>query len=129
MLAIAQKLDKLADLYSGREILAAEKRSVIAQALAPEALARFDEIEAEFTQKEDGASAAIERLEAEIKSDTLAYGATVKGSVFLAVWNKGREDWDGDGLRDYARAHPEVLDYCQYGEPSVSIRRVQPRNA
>jgi hypothetical protein len=125
MLAIAQNLEKLSELYDQRDALEAQKRDMIAQVLTPEVLARLDEIEAEFAQKEEGAATAIDALETQIKADTLAHGETVKGSAFVAVWSKGRVSWDGKGLGAYAQAHPDILEYRKEGEPSVSIRRAQ----
>jgi hypothetical protein len=129
MLAIAQSLEKLAELYDQRDGLQTEKRALIAQVLTPELLGRLDEIDAEFTQKEEGATEAINALEAQIKADTLAQGETVKGSAFVAVWSKGRVSWDGKGLTTYAEAHPDVLQYRKEGDPSVSIRRAQAKDA
>jgi hypothetical protein len=128
MLAIAQKLEKLSALYQARESLHSEKRRVIADVLTPEVLTRLDEIEAEFAQKELGATTAIDALESEIKADTLAHGETVKASGFLAVWTKGRVSWDSKGLAGYAQVHPEVLEYRKEGEPSVTVRRAQAKD-
>lgn len=128
MLEIAQKLERLSDLYAARESLESEKRELIAEVLTPDQVARLDEIEEEFSQKEEAASAAIGQLEEEIKDNTLSYGNTVKASSFLAVWSKGRVTWDNKGLSAYAQVHPEVLDYRKEGKPSVSIRRVQAKD-
>ncbi len=128
MLEIAQKLERLDDLYTARESLHAEKSELLADVFSPEQLLRLDEIEAEYSQKEEAANSAIGELENEIKVDTLAFGETVKGSNFLAVWNKGRVTWDSNGLSSYAETHPEVLSYRKEGKPSVSIRRVQSKD-
>ena len=69
MLEISQKLEKLADLYSGQKAIQAEKRDVIAQLLSPEVLTRLDEIDAEFLQKEEAASTTISELEDENKAE------------------------------------------------------------
>lgn len=125
MLSIAQKLDQLSYLYSQRNALEEEKRKLIEQLLSPELKARLDDIEAEFSQKAEAATTNIYSLEAEIKSETLAFGDTVKTSGFIAIWNQGRVSWDNKGLTSYAESHPEVLGFRKEGEPSVTIRRVQ----
>ena len=125
MLSIAQKLGQLSSLYAQQAKLETQKNELIAQILPPELRARLDEIEEEFSQKADAAFKAIDALETEIKSETLAFGNTVKASGFLAVWNRGRVSWDSKGLAVYAEVHPEVLEFRKEGEPSVIIRRVQ----
>lgn len=44
----------------------------------------------------------------DIKANIIALGKTVKGKYITAVWNKGRETWNGKLLDGYAIAHPEV---------------------
>ena len=65
----------------------------------------------------------IESLNAEIKQDTLGIGSTVDGKYMMAVWNKGRETWDGKLLNGFAIAHPEILSAKKVGDPSVTIRK------
>lgn len=61
-------------------------------------------------------------LESEIKAAVIALGETVKADGIMAVYNKGRESWDGKALSGYAAAHPEILVFRSVGDPSVSIR-------
>lgn len=124
MQGIIEKLNRLEEFHAQREALDTQKQGLIDQVLTPEVRARMAEIEAEFGQKAEALGANIEALEAEIKAGTLAHGATVKSGRFQAVWNKGRDTWDGKGLGAYAEAHPEVLEFRRQGEPSVTIRRV-----
>lgn len=123
MLAIGQKLDRLAELHRQREALDRDQQSLIDQVLTPEVKARLDEIEAEFGQKAKAAEASIEALEEEIKSETLEHGESVRGAAFQAVWTKGRLSWDGKGLSAYSESHPDILQFRKEGEPSVTIRR------
>jgi hypothetical protein len=129
MLAIGEKLERLADLYHQRETLDAEKQKLVDQILTPEAKARIAEIEAEFSQKAEAAGANIESLEASIKSETLALGESVRGASFQAVWNKGRTSWDAKGLASYSESDPAILQFRKEGEPSVTIRRVAAKDA
>lgn len=129
MLAIGEKLERLNDLHLQLEALDGEKQKLVDQILSPETKARLAEIEAEFAQKVEAASANIEALEAAIKADTLVLGETVRGAAFQAVWNKGRQTWDSKGLSTYAEANPEVLQFRKEGEPSVTLRRVSGKGA
>jgi hypothetical protein len=128
MLSIAQKLDQLSNLYSQRDALQEEKRILIEQLLSPELKAHLDDIEAEFSQKSEAATTNIDSLEAEIKSETLTYGDTVKASGFIAIWNQGRVSWDNKGLSSYTESHPEILVFRKEGDPSVTIRRIQAKD-
>lgn len=123
MLAIGQKLDRLAELHRQKEALDHDKQALIDHVLTPEIKARLEEIEAEFGQKVKAADASLEALEEEIKSETLAHGESVRGAAFQAVWNKGRQSWDAKGLTTYSEAHPDILQFRKEGEPTVAIRR------
>ncbi len=124
MQGIVEKLNRLEEFHAQREALSTQKQALIDGVLTPEVRARMAEIEAEFGQKAEALGANIESLETEIKAETLAHGETVKSGRFQAVWNKGRDTWDGKGLGAYAAAHPEVLAFRRQGEPSVTIRRL-----
>ena len=128
MIEIAKKLDSLAALYAERDGLAAQKQKLIDQVLTPEVRKRLEEIDAEFAGKDEGAAANIEKLEGEIKQETLAFGESVKASGFHAVWTKGRVSWDGKALSIYGKAHPEILQFRKEGEPSVTLRRLQAKD-
>ncbi|HLE23152.1 MAG TPA: hypothetical protein VI701_02505 [Anaerolineales bacterium] len=123
MLSIAEKLDRLAKLYTERDSLGAQKQALIDQVLPAEIRDRLTDIEAEFAQKAEAAAANIEGLEAEIKAETLSHGESVRAAGLQAVWNKGRQSWDSKGLANFGEAHPEVLQFRKEGEPSVTIRR------
>jgi len=125
LLSIAQKLDQLSILYSQRNSLQEEELILIEKTLPPEFKARLNDIEAEFSQQDEAAAANINSLEAESKSETHAFGDTVKASGFIARWNHGRVSWDNKGLTNFAGFHPELLDFRKEGEPSITIRRVQ----
>jgi len=129
MLAIAEMLERLAELHAQREALERENQSLIEEAVPPEVRSKLDEIEAEFRGRLEAAATRIEELEASIKSATLTHGESVRGRVFQAVWNKGRQTWDSKGLAAYAESHPDVLPYRKEGEPTVTVRRVGGKEA
>jgi hypothetical protein len=66
-----------------------------------------------------------DNLSGEIKAHVIAVGASVKGKYLHAVYSKPRVSWDTTGLDGYAVAHPEVLAFKSFGQPSVSIRDVK----
>ena len=123
MLSIAEKLERLAGLHAELDGLDAQKQKLIDQAVPADVRERLKDIETEFAQKEQAASANIESLEAEIKAETIAVGESVRASGLQAVWNKGRLTWDSKGLTSYGESHPEILQFRKEGEPSVTIRR------
>jgi hypothetical protein len=119
---IKQKLDQLAEFQSERDVAMLEKQRLLDEVYSAEIKSRMAEIEAEFSGKTEAANENIAALEAEIKQAIIAHGASVKGSVFHAVFAKGRVSWDTKSLDGYATAHPELLTFREEGEPSVSIR-------
>lgn len=119
---IKQKIDKLADLHSAKDVLNRIKEEQKAKILTPELLQALDDIDAEFSDQEAGVNANIADLEAEIKADVINHGQTVKGEFMQAVWAKPRVSWDTKAIDGYAKAHPEILEFRKEGSPSVSIR-------
>ena len=124
MIHIKKKLELLSSLHAQLNKLQSEKRRLIAESLPAEYGERVSEIEQEFEQKEETARRNIESLAAEIRADTLAFGRSVRGMDYQAVWCKGRVSWDDLALRVYARVHSEILPFRKEGRPSISIRRI-----
>ena len=119
---IKQKLDQLAEFHAQRDVAMLEKQALLDEIYTAEIKLRMAEIEAEFAGKTEAVNENIAALEAEIKQAVVAHGASVKGTVFHAVFAKGRVSWDTKSLDGYATAHPELLSFRKEGEPSVSIR-------
>lgn len=119
---IKQKLDQLAEFQSERDVAMLEKQHLLNEVYSAEIKSRIAEIEADFSGKTKAVNENIAALEAEIKQAIIAHGASVKGSVFHAVFAKGRVSWDTKSLDGYAIAHPELFVFRKQGEPSVSIR-------
>lgn len=122
-----EKLNLYADIKAQGDVLQLQKAELI-KAATPEIPAevqqRLDEIEAEFSGKLEALTANLATLEAEIKAEVIAGGATVKADFYQAVYAKGRTSWDTKSLDGYAVAHPEILTMRTVGSPSVSFRKV-----
>ena len=98
-----------------------------AQILTPEIIKALDDINAEMETSLGTLKDGINSLTADIKDKVIKNGTTVKGTLLMAVWNKGRISWDTKGLDGYAVAHPEMSAFRSVGEPSVTIRSVVER--
>ncbi len=119
---IQQKLDALDDLNMQAECLRIdyeEKRKAILAAVQ----ADLDALDAEYQPLKDTVSANITALEAEIKSDVLEHGETVKGAHVMAVYVNGRVSWDTKKLDGMMSLIPQLADARKQGEPSVQIRK------
>ena len=122
MQAIIESLDRLAEFQAQRDVMNLDKQAAIDSVLTPEIRVRIVDIEAEFDDKAQAVVSNIAALETEIKVAVVAHGETVKGSLLMAVWNKGRASWDDKALQCYMKAHPELADFRKQGDPSISIR-------
>jgi len=122
MQAIIESLDRLAEFQAQRDVMNLDKQAAIDSVLTPEIRVRIVDIEAEFDDKAQAVVSNIAALETEIKVAVVAHGETVKGSLLMAVWNKGRASWDDKALQGYMKAHPELADFRKQGDPSISIR-------
>ena len=121
---ITEKLNKLANFYAQRDLVALQKQELIDAILTSEIKARLSEIESEFALKSEGVNANIANIESEIRASVLAAGISIRGEFLHAVFSKGRVSWDTRGLDGYAIAHPEITSFRKTGEPSVSIRKI-----
>jgi hypothetical protein len=121
---IRAKLDELAEVRNAAEVTRLDYEAKRAEILRS-VQAELDALEAEYEPLMESARARAEALEAEVKQAVLAYGTTVKGSAYQAVYVRGRVTWDNQKLDHYAQAHPEILAWRREGEPSVSLRTVK----
>lgn len=115
-----QALENLTELYAKRDILNLDKKA----AIPAEVQAVLDEIEAEFSPKQESINSEISELEAQVKALVLESGETAKGGSLQAVFAKGRVTWDSKALDGYAKANPTIAEYRKQGDPSVSIRKI-----
>lgn len=118
-------LNHLAEYQSQRQLLQLEKQALIDSVITPEIKAQLAEIDAEFGDKFAGVDDYITSLTEKVKNSVINEGVTVKGQFLQAVYNKGRVSWNTKGLDGYIVAHPELEQFRQVGEPSVSIRAVK----
>ena len=121
---IKAKLDGLAELRAQEDAIRLHYDDLKAQILTPEIIKALDDINAEMETSLGTLKDGINSLTADIKDEVIKNGTTVKGTLLMAVWNKGRISWDTKGLDGYAVAHPEMSAFRSVGEPSVTIRSV-----
>ena len=121
---IKEKLDLLSDMQSQADVIRMHFDDLRKMILTPEIQQQLADIDAEMVTSIESLQTGIDQLTSEIKSDVVTGCTTVKGNYLMAVWNKGRESWDGKLLSGYAVAHPEILTARKIGEPSVTIRKV-----
>lgn len=85
---------------------------------------RRQEISAEFDGKTKTADEKIAELTAEIKKAVVSLGRTVKGTIYQAVYVKGRITWNTDMLDGLIVAFPQLAKARKEGAPSVTLRKV-----
>lgn len=120
---VVGKLQRLADLRAAADVARLDYEAKRAEVLK-KVQAELDAIDLEIKPVLDAAEENATALEAEIKNDVLLRGESLRGSVYQAVYVKGRVSWDNRGIADYARSHPEVLKFRKEGQPSVTLRPV-----
>lgn len=118
---VIQKLERLADLRAAVDVARMDYEARRAEVLK-KVQAELDAVEAEFQPALEAAEANAASLEAEIKNDVLLRGESLRGGIYQAIYMKGRISWDSSGISDYARLHPEVLQFRREGQPSVTLR-------
>lgn len=121
---IRARLEELAEVRAAAETTRLDyeaRREEILRAVQAE----LEALQAEYEPLLESAQARAAALEAEVKEAVLAFGASVKGSAYQAVYVRGRVTWDNQKLDRYAQAHPEILAYRREGDPSVSLRTVK----
>lgn len=82
------------------------------------------DIRLEFQPQIEAATEAAAALEAEIKGEVIAAGASVKSERLQAIYMKGRVSWDTKALEGVAATIPQIAKFRKEGEPSVSFRVV-----
>ena len=85
---------------------------------------RKDEIEAEFSGKEEAVDENIKKLTEDIKADVRNLHYTVNGTYLQAVYGKGKKTWIPQRLDAYTETHPDIKECYTVGEPTISIRKV-----
>ncbi len=143
---IVRKIDTLASWQKQIEELTAKKNEVAEGLLAEktrhldalipqsvrDAIGKLNDdyagqiaaLEAEFAQKGKASQENYSILEKEIRADVVVLGKTVTGEKLQVVYTPGRVSWNDDALSGFAKAHPEILEYRNPGEPYASIKKV-----
>ncbi len=118
---VIDKLKRLADLQAAVDLARMDYEARRAEILK-KIQAELDAVDLEFRPLLDAAEENAASLEAEIKTDVLLRGESLRGGVYQAIYMKGRVSWDAHGVDEYARSHPELLRYRREGQPSVTLR-------
>lgn len=119
---VLQKLERLAQLHAAADLARMDYESRRLEVIK-QIQDDLDAIEAEFKPALEAAEANASALEAEIRNDVLLRGESLRGSHYQAIYMKGRVSWDSIGMNEYARDHPDVLQFRKEGQPSVSLRK------
>ena len=119
---IEKQLNMLSDFESKRTLVDLEKQKLIDKILTPEIKAEIEAIEVEFEGKYEAIDKSINVLKSSIKDAVISHGEKVRGDHKQCVYVKGRDSWDKDGLFEYAKEHPDVLQFHKRGNPSVQFR-------
>lgn len=122
---ITQELNELNSLNSQREALEAEKQARIDEIITPELLKRVRAIEEEYDGYIEPLDESISELRGRIRKRTEHNRFSVKGVGFHAIWRRGPVKWDNDGLEEYAKTHPEILQYRKEGKGSAIVEPIR----
>jgi hypothetical protein len=123
---IIAKLNELSDVQSALAIARLDYEAKRAEILRT-VQAELDALTAEYQPLIDVSEERITALSREIKQEVTRHGASVKGAHLHAVYARGRVTWDTRGLDRYAVEHPEVMHFRKQGQPTVSLRSVDPK--
>lgn len=118
------KLNELAEYQAQLDIMAMEKAKILDTILTPEIKKQIAELDEEFSGKAETVLKKIEDVQADIRGDVLINGETVKGDMYMAVWNKPRVAWDNKILEGLAMVIPDIEKAKTIGQPTVTIRKV-----
>lgn len=66
-----------------------------------------------------------ERLSVEVKSECLEMKQSIAGKYLQVIWSEGTRSWNSDGLEDYAKSHPEIMNFRKQSAPVAKIIQVK----
>ncbi|MBX9584179.1 MAG: DUF413 domain-containing protein [Gemmataceae bacterium] len=84
--------------------------------------AELDAVDAEFAGRLQGLADELARAEADARAVVLAGRSSVRHGDVYAMFCKERVTWDGAGLGEYVKDHPEVARFRKVGKASVQLR-------
>ena len=116
-----QRLAELAALKAA--VVAAEaeytaRRSAVLDTVRAE----LDAVDVAFAGRLQGLADALARAEAEVRAMVVSNRSSVVNGEVAAVFCKERVTWDGAGLAEYSKDHPEVARFRKVGKASVQLR-------
>lgn len=124
MQTIEERLDSLADLSAGRELINLNKQVEIDKILTPEILNKLDAIDKMFSPSFIAIDHEIAQLSTAIRDAVLHAEKSVKGRCLHAVYMSGRVSWDTAKLEGLMIAIPQLSQLRKIGNPSVTIRKI-----
>lgn len=113
VLAAEEALLNLRRLQAVRETARAE--------VLKEVQAQLDDIDAEFSEAIEMASAIAKEAELLARAAVLDAGQTLRGETLEIRFNRGKLAVDEEGLNLYAVRHPKVKAFMSYGEDYTSL--------
>lgn len=84
--------------------------------------AELDAVDEAFAGRMQGLADEIARAEKEAREQVLAGRSSVRQGDVYAMFVRERVTWDGAGLAEYAKDHPEVGRFRKVGKASVQLR-------
>ena len=120
-------IEKYADLVERLDMLTKNQAELQAKAIPAEIKKAIEELNAEYNPMIETVQTELAETKIQIEQTVLEQGSTLKGSRFMATWNKGRDGgWDSKKLEGYAMVHPEIMGAKKPdGQPTVSFRQVK----
>jgi len=122
--AALELLNQLAYHQHKLDALTEEKETKVRGLIPIEVLEEQERIAAGYIAGMINESNIIADLRSTVELAVIREGHTVNGDMLMAVYNKGRETWDGKLLSGFALAHPEIEAARKVGNPTISIRKI-----
>jgi hypothetical protein len=122
---IERLLEQLAELKAQIDLLNIDKRKCIDAVMTEQQRQEISDIEAEFGEKIEAATAMSTQIETDVKALIVEEGKSFKYAGLNAVFVPGKITWDAKSLDGYAMAHPELFAFRTEGKPFVQIRTVK----
>ena len=121
---IIAKLEQLAEIQAQADVLQIQKNELRAKILAT-VQDELDALDVEFDGPLSQVQSRAAELEAEIKAEVLAGGASVKSTRLHAVYSKPRVSWESGILEGLLTVFPQIEKARKLGQPSVAIRNAK----
>ena len=125
---INASLEILSELTTNMEKIVSELEKAKYDAIPASLRRKLARIDREYEQRLNPVKVRIETVSANIRTDTVSYGESVKNAGYHAVYAGGRITWNTVGLNGYAVAHPEVNEFRKDSGPYVTIRKDQAKS-